>query len=136
MSLWETATLPLAGYRNAPFVAEIEVTGHDLTDAAFAMQIRDERTPTATLRADLATVTTAVEGVRVASVATVGGVTTSVVAIRIDQATMAAMDVAEDRGQPGTDQDIFYDVLLTPDGGDPFVAWAGSFTIMAQATNP
>lgn len=135
MSLWETASLPLAGYRNAPFTAEIEVVGFDLTDAVFAMQVRDEKTATATLRADLSTVTTAIEGIRLASVATVGGVTTSVIAIRIDQATMAAMDVAEDRGEPGTDQDIFFDLMITPDGGDAFVGYAGTFTIQAQATN-
>jgi len=33
MSLWETAPLPLAGYRNAPLTFELEVVGHDLTGA-------------------------------------------------------------------------------------------------------
>lgn len=132
--MWDTLTDPLAGARQVPFVHEWEFVGQDLTDATFKMQVRDSKASGATLRADLATVSTAVEGVRLADVTTTDGVTTSTVQVIIDDTTMAAMDVAEDTNQPGEDAVIYYDMIITPDGGTPFVAVAGTFTIVAGVT--
>lgn len=132
--MWETLTDPLAGARQVPFVHEWEWVGQDLTGATFAMQVRDSKAAGAVLRADLATVVTAIEGVRLASVSTTEGVTTSVVQVIIDDATMALMDVAEDASQPGNDMVIYYDMIITPSGGIPFVAVAGTFTIVAGVT--
>ena len=132
--MWETLTDPLAGARQVPFVHEWEWQGQDLTNATFKMQVRDSKAAGAVLRADLDTVTTAIEGVRLASVDTVDGVVTSIVQVIIDDTTMAAMDVAEDTEQPGDDMVIYYDMIITPDGGMPFVAVAGTFTIVAGVT--
>jgi len=132
--MWETLTDPLSGARQVAFVHEWEWVGQDLTGATFKMQVRDSKAAGAVLRADLATVTTAVQGVRLASVSTTEGVTTSIMQVIISAATMAAMDVAEDTSQPGDDMVIYYDMIITPSGTPAFVAVAGTFTIVAGVT--
>lgn len=132
--MWETLDDPLSGGRQVPFVHEWEFVGQDLTGATFKMQVRDSKAAGAALRADLATVVTAIEGVRLASVTTVDSVTTSIVQVIIDAATMALMDVAEDTQQPGDDMAIYYDMIITPSGSSAFVAVAGTFTIVAGVT--
>lgn len=121
--------LPLAGDRYCALIAEIAVSGVDLTGAAFAAQVRDSWNG-GTLRADLATVTDpADEGVALVSVIETDGVTTSLLSLRIAEATMEAMPSFSDE-----DIEIVWDLQVTPSGGDAQVYVRGPFTIRAGST--
>lgn len=133
--MFDTATLPLVAGRWVPFVYDIDIVGINLTGATFAAQVHDTLDRTAgTPRATLTTQTTDIEGVRLTGVATTDGVPTSTVRIRINEATMEAMDVANDAAANGTDGNAFWDMHITPSGGDKFLAFAGTFTIKAGVT--
>lgn len=121
----------MAANRWVKFVHTIEIEGFDFTDADFACQVRDQRDTTTTPRADLATTTTpGAEGVRFVSYA--ADITT--LELVISAATMQAIDTANDGGKPGEDGEAWWDIIITPDGGDAFVALSGQFIIKAGAT--
>lgn len=122
--------LPLAGNRNTPFVATLPFP-IDLTDAVMKAQVRD-RKDGGTLRAELLTVETVnTEGFRLISVTTVGSVTTSLVAMRINKATMQAMP----KSSPvGDDMQLYWDMAITPDGGVQQIYVRGPFTVWAGVT--
>lgn len=133
--MFDTVNLPLVAGRWVPFVYDIDIVGIDLTSAAFAAQVHDTKDRTAgTPRASLTTQTTDVEGVRLVSVVTTDGVPTSSLRIRINEATMEAMDVANDASQLGSDGAAFWDMHITPSGGTKFLAFEGTFTIKAGVT--
>jgi len=118
-----------------PFVYDIDIVGIDLTSAAFAMQVHDTKDRTAgTPRASLTTQTTDVEGIRLVGVVTTDGVPTSSIRVRINETTMEAMDVANDAALPGNDGDAYWDMHITPSGGDKFLAFNGTFTVKAGVT--
>jgi hypothetical protein len=123
--------LPLAGDRQTPFVATLTFRGIDLTGAVMKAQVRD-RKDGGTVRADLATVATAnTEGLRLLSAGTVDGVLTSVVYVRINEATMEAMPL----GAPaGADLALWWDMHITPSGGVKQKYLFGTFTVRAGVT--
>lgn len=124
--------LPLYGDRYTPFETEITLSGVDLTDAVFAMQVR-ERENGGNLEADLGTVTAEdTEGVRLVSVQQAGGVYFSKIGIFIAEATMEAMSTG-----PEIDSDavLYYDLHITPDGETKRVYLHGTFTNRAGATS-
>lgn len=146
-----TATVPLAltAGRYVPFVYDIDMVGLDLTGATFKAEVRDRKNG-GNIRVTLDTEVTDIEGIRLIEVATADaddvaayaaegitialGTSISRVRIRIDEATMEAMDVAEDKGTPGEDGFAYWDMHITPAGGDKFVAFAERFTVLAGAT--
>ncbi len=131
--MFDTGRRDLEANRWVKFVHTLTITGFDFSDADFAMQVRDTRdtTGSSSRRADLSTVATrGDEGIYVVGYA--DDVTT--VEIVIDAATMQAMDTAADAAKPGEDGAAWYDLQITPDGGDAFVALRGAFTIIAGAT--
>lgn len=133
--MFDTVNLPLEAGRWVPFVYDIDIVGIDLTDATFAAQVHDTKDRTAgTPRASLTTPVTDVEGVRLVSVVTTDGVPTSSIRIRINEATMEAMDVANDAGALGDNGSIFWDMHITPSGGTKFLAFEGKFTVKAGVT--
>lgn len=133
--MFDTVNLPLAAGRWVPFVYDIDIVGIDLTDAEFAMQVHDSKDRTVgSPRASLVTQATDVEGIRLTGVATTDGVPTSAIRIRINEATMEAMDVANDAAISGDDGKAYWDMHITPDGGDKFLAFAGTFKIQAGVT--
>ena len=133
--MFDTVNLPLEAGRWVPFVYDIDIVGIDLTGAAFAMQVHDTKDRTAgSPRASLTTQTTDVEGVRLVSVVTTAGVPTSSIRIRINEATMEAMDAANDAGALGDDGSIVWDMHITPSGGSKFLAFEGAFTVKAGVT--
>lgn len=133
--MFDTVNLRLTAGRWVPFVYDIDIVGIDLTDATFAAQVHDTLDRTAgTPRASLTTQTTDVEGVRLVSVVTTGGVPTSSIRIRINEATMEAMDVANDAGANGNDGVAYWDMHITPSGGTKFLAFSGKFIVQAGVT--
>lgn len=133
--MFDTVTLPLVAGRWVPFVYDIDIVGIDLTSATFAAQVHESKDRTAVPpRASLATQTTDVEGVRLTGVVTTDSVPTSTIRIRINEATMEDMDVANDSGTSGADGNAFWDMHITPSGGTKFLAFEGTFTIRAGVT--
>lgn len=133
--MFDTVNLPLAAGRWVPFVYDIDIVGIDLTGATFAAQVHETKDRTVgTPRASLTTQVTDVEGVRLVSVVTTDGVPTSSIRIRINEATMEAMNVATGRNAGRYDGNAFWDMHITPSGGTKFLAFEGTFTIKAGVT--
>lgn len=120
--MFPTVTYPIRANRYTPHNDFIDVVGVDLTDASFAMQVRDARNG-GTLRADV---------VPTVAVTTEGGVTTSRISWFIDEVTMEAMPLDEVR--PATDKTFYYDILITPSGGSGFIGVRGLFIVGAGVT--
>lgn len=142
--------------RYVPFKRTLAFLGYDFTGATFKMQVRDRKDGGA-VRADLSTVTLAsAEGVRliyggsdtVANHITAGrlkavpnGYTSastvilSQVGIRINETTMEAMPFGgEIGGEIGDDLELYWDLHVTPSGGDKDLYAAGTFTLRAGVT--
>lgn len=143
--------LPLTGDRYTPFLRALVFLGIDFTDAVFKLQVRDRKDGGA-VRADLATVTSAAEGVRllygdtdtIANHITAGrleevpsgyvsgdSVELSQVTFRINESTMEAMPLGTEAGD---DLEIFWDLHVTPTGGVKEVYLEGPFTVRAGVT--
>jgi hypothetical protein len=123
--------LDLRADRYTPMVRVLTFLGIDLTDAVMKMQVRD-RKDGGTVRADLATVgSVGTEGVTLVSAAEVDDVMTSVVSIRINEATMEAMPTGTEIGD---DLGLWWDMHITPDGGIKEKYLHGSFTVRAGVT--
>ena len=116
--------LPLADKRT-PFVEAIAFQGLDFTGAAFLMHFRNQPGDTGTPVISLANATAGTQGLSVA-VATSGGVPTSTLTIRIDEATMEALPFAS----PTSEYLILhYDLHITPSGGTKRVWLRGLFYV-------
>jgi hypothetical protein len=127
----DPGNLPLEADRQTPFIYTLTFQGIDLTSAVMKAQVRD-RKDGGTLRADLATVLTVnTEGLRLVSAGTVGGVMTSVVYMRINEATMEAMPLGDPAGD---DLALFWDMHITPSGGVKEMYLRGTFTVRAGVT--
>lgn len=127
----QTGRLDLTANRWEPFVHTIDFEGFNFTGASFAMQVRDRRDG-GFLRADLATVgSVGSEGVTLTGVTTEDGIPTSHISIRINEATMEAMEVATEEGDDG---EIWWDLQITPSGGVKYRALEGVFTVHAGVT--
>lgn len=126
--MFSTGRLNLRASRWTPFYYTITFP-IDLTGATLAAEIRD-RKDGGLVRATLGNVGTSAQGLRILSTGA-----ESVVAIQIDEATMEAMDIANDAGALGSDGVGFWDMHITPSGGLKFMPLMGSFTVVAGATN-
>lgn len=151
----QPARVDLAGDRYVPFLQTIPVLEEDFTSATFKMQVRD-RKDGGTLRADLATVgSMASEGVTLVyggtdtvanhisagrldqedadalGLASGDNLTMSLIGIRINEATMEAMPLANEAGD---DLALVYDMHITPSGSTKDLWFGGTFTVRAGAT--
>lgn len=127
----QPGNLPLRGNRYTPLIYTLNFQGVDLTDAEFEAQVRDRKDGGA-VRADLPTVVIEEEGILLVSAGLVEDVMTSVVEIRIDEATMAAMPYGTEQGLD--DAYLWWDLHITPDGGVKQVYLYGVFTVTAGVT--
>lgn len=126
--------LDIRANRWAPFVYSIDFEGYDFSAATFAMQVRMFRDGTGAALIDLTNATAGTEGIS-ATVATSGGVDTTTVVIRIDEATLDAVLPYPASGQePDTDVALRWDIQITPTGGDKARWLEGVFTIAAGVT--
>lgn len=146
--------------RYVPFVRSFSMIGYDFTGATFAAQVRDRKDGGA-LRADLGTVTTSAQGVRlifggtntVANHITSNHLTSDIynlvnintgvkyvaadnvvlsyLRITINEATMEAMPFGTDIGD---DKLLYWDLHITPSGGTKDLYVAGDFLVRAGVT--
>jgi hypothetical protein len=123
--------LPLEGDRYTPFLRTLTFQGIDLTGAVMSAQVRD-RKDGGTVRADLDTVlSSSAEGIYLVSAGTVEGVLTSVITIRINEATMEAFPFGTEIGD---DLDLWWDMHITPSGGTKQKYLHGVFTLRSGVT--
>ncbi|MFS0736924.1 hypothetical protein ABC347_07730 [Sphingomonas sp. 1P06PA] len=113
-------------------MATLSFEGFDLTGATLRAQVRLLPDIAGTPLVDLPTVTSAsTEGLRLISVATTGGVTTSIVGIRINETTMEGLPLPD---EIGADALLYWDMHVTPSGGLKQRWLAGTFTVRAGVT--
>ena len=123
--------LDLTVQRWTSFVYQIDFEGLDFTGATMAMQVRLYRDAPGDPLINLTNAASNAEGLSV-SVATVSGVTTSTVQIRINETTGESLLL--NAGKPGDDITLVYDLHITG-GGLPKSRWLeGSLIIRAGAT--
>lgn len=143
--------LVLAGDRQTPFLRTLTFLRIDFTGAVFKMQVRDRKDGGA-VRADLATVVTTAEGVKLvyggtatiaahiaagrltavpAGFASGDNVALSTVTIRINEATMEAMPFGT---EVGDDLELYHDFHVTPSGGTKEVYLEGPYIVRAGVT--
>ena len=120
--------------RFAPHTDYLDFEGFDWPDADLKLQIRDSKNGGA-IRVDLAKVASAAsEGVRIDSVTTVDGVTTTRIAWRINETTLEAISAEALGLEPDADVNLFFDLHVTPVGELKFVPVEGTFTVKAGVT--
>lgn len=122
--------LDLVAQRWTPYVYVIDFEGYDFSAATFAMDWRLYR-DAEFAQLSLANAASNAEGIS-CSVATVGGVPTSSVQIRVNETTLEAMLLGA--GTPGADVSLYQDLHITG-GGLPKTRWIeGKVIIRAGAT--
>ncbi len=131
--VFETAGIPLLAARWVPFQHEIEIEGVDLATAQVALQIRDRKDGDRLLAALSRVDAPDSEGLRVTSRVR-DKVPITTVHIHIAETTMEAIDVARERGEPGGDAVLWWDLHVSPASGVKFVAFEGSFIVRAGVT--
>lgn len=108
------ARLALVARRYEVFRFTIAVTGIDLTGVAMNMQVRLQRGTPGAPQISLATVTTAAaEGLKLDSVSTINGLTTSIIKGRINQTTMSDATKVPYVGELGADTVMAYAMQWT-----------------------
>lgn len=129
------ARLPdLQVYRSVPFILSMEFSDVDLTGAVFKSQVRLYDGAPGSPLIDLATVeSSSSQGIRLQSVAEVGGVDVSTVVMRINQAALAALPVASEADKPLV---LAWDMLVTPSGGLTERWVYADFVALPGATQP
>ena len=120
--MFPTANYPIRASRYTPHSDYVTVIGYDFTGAVAKMQVRDRKNG-GSIQADI---------VPTVTVTTVSGVVQSKIEWTIGESTMEAM--ISDSGSPEADVKLYYDVHLTPSGGDKFVLVEGKFTVVAGVT--
>jgi hypothetical protein len=127
------ARLALAARRNEVARFTIAVTGIDLSGVNMAMQVRlREDTPGAPLIALATVMTTAAEGLKLDSVITTNGVTTSIIKGRINASTMTDAAKVPYTGEVGDNSCLAYAMQWTLNG-DAQTRLYGDFIVVASA---
>jgi hypothetical protein len=127
----QPGTLPLRAQRWTPFVYTIDFVGQDFTGATFAMDVRLRPDAPGSALIALAGASAPTQGISV-TVATVSGVPTSSVEIRISEATLEG--VLLNAGKAGADVVLAWDIHITFGGGLKTRWLQGSFTIEPGVT--
>lgn len=127
----EAGTWNIRANRWTPFVETVTCEAMDLTGATLDMQIRLLPTSSGSPLVDLSPAAPGSEGLSLA-VDDSGLVTTSTITIRINEATMEPLLYDPEREG---DAELWYDLHVTPAGGDKYVLIRGTFTIVDGATH-
>jgi hypothetical protein len=134
-------TIPIAAFKRVPLVYSTFIAGVDLTAAAFFCHIRqrfgDNGLPIITL-------SNAAAGAQGVSATYIPALTyydcysrkditvpATVITLRIDEATLEAVPLANPTNQP---LQLVYDVHNTPTGADKYVAYGGDFYLFPGST--
>lgn len=152
----DPSRLDLSGDRGLWFVSDpLVFVDDDFTGATFRMQVRQTPDASGTPLADLATVTSAIEGIELTYAGTdtvtnhitagrltsddatslgyagTDSVTLSILVIRISAATMGTMPAASDIGD---DLDLAHDLLITLPSDFEQKRFYGTFTVRGTVT--
>lgn len=120
--------LPLLRWQ--PFKFTVDFVGYDFTGATFKAEFRAFRDAPDPALISLSNASSPSQGISV-SAATTGGVTTSTVEIRIDEATIEGLPFTNPRG---TDFEMVWDLVITG-GGFPKSRWLeGSANVHGGST--
>jgi hypothetical protein len=112
-----------------PFVRRIHFEGYDFTGATFLAQVRAVKDSDGAALIDLATVGgVGTQGIAIVGVTTADGVPTTEINLRVNEATMEAIAKAVPLGD---DYPLWWDLQITPSGGDKFRALEGKFIVAA-----
>lgn len=116
-----------------PFVTTIDFEGFDYASATFLMQVRAVKDSGGAALVDLATVgNIATEGITITGVTTTDGVPTTGISIRVNEATIEGLP---EPSLLGDDVTLYYDLQITPSGGNKYRALEGNFIIKAGVTH-
>lgn len=129
----KTGQLPLAANRWEPFVYTIDFPGFDYSAATFIAQVRAIKDSSGTALVDLSTVPSAgTEGINIVGVTTTDDIPTTSISIRINEATIEALPEPAELGEDVT---LYWDMQITPSGGNKYRALEGTFTVRAGVTH-
>lgn len=107
------ATEDLRAYRWTQFKELFPIEGIDLTGASFAMQVRQYPDATGDPLISLTDATSPAQGISL-SVATVGGLPTSTIEVRINETTIEGLYPFPANGlEPGQEVKLAYDMHIT-----------------------
>lgn len=121
-------------YRWAVFDETIVVEGADLAGAALLMQVRGYRDAPGAPLIDLVLAALPAQGLSV-TVATVAGLPTSTIRIRINETTIEQLLPFSASGlEPGAEVELVWDMLITPAGQVKSRWFEGLFIIVPGAT--
>lgn len=126
------AYLPIASDRAGPCVRTIDFVGQNFNAVPLAMEIRLYPDQPGSPKLSLAQVTTNAEGVRLISVTTVNGVTTSKVQIRINETTMEDNAKIPYSGEIGQPSEMAYGLIGIFSGDKRTIAY-GPFVALPTA---
>lgn len=138
-----TGQLSLRVNRWEPFVHVFRFEGQNFTGAAFISQVRLTRDAAGSPLVNLATVgSVGTEGITLVSVANedidfggdvgVVNVPVSTVSMRINEATVEALPLPAELGE---DVPLYWDMQITPSGGNKYRALEGEFVVAAGVTH-
>lgn len=121
--------------RWVPFVETIGIEGIDLSGATMLMQVRAYRDEPGTAKISLVNAAANAEGLSV-TVATVSGLPTSTIQIRINETTIETLLPFPASGvQPGAEVPLVWDLLISKTGSVEKSRWfEGAFNIIPGAT--
>lgn len=129
----KTGQLNLTANRWEPFIYTIDFEGFDYTGATFAMQVRAVKDSGGTPLVSLGTVgSVGTEGITITGVTTTDGVPTTGISIRINEATVEGLP---EPAELGDDVTLYYDLQITPSGGNKYRALEGAFVVHAGVTH-
>lgn len=128
-----TGTLDIRANRWEPFVRTFDFERFDYFGASFIAQVRAVKDSSGTPLVNLATVgSVATEGITITGTTVVDGVTTTHVSMRINEATMEAIALANPLGD---DYPLYWDMQITPSGGVKYRAIEGQFIVHSGVTH-
>ena len=130
----KTGRRDLDANRWEPFIHTIDfAAGVDWTTANYLMQVRATKDAGGSALVDLTTVgSVSTQGVNVLGSSTVDGVLTTSVSIRINEATMEGLP---EPAELGDDLVLYWDMQVTPSGGNKMRILEGKFTVKAGVTH-
>jgi len=123
-------TFDVFALRWQPFKLTLAFPGYDFTGATFKSEVRSYRDAPDPALISLANASSPSQGISV-TVASVSGVPTSTVELRIDETTLEGLPFPNPRGP---DLEAVWDLVITPSGGTK-VRWVeGKFTVHGGST--
>jgi hypothetical protein len=130
----QTGRRDLVANRWEPFIHTIDIVGVDYSAATFLAQVRAVKDSGGLPLVALSTVgSVGTEGITVTGTTTdAGGIPTTSISIRINEATVEALP---EPAELGDDVTLYWDMQVTPSGGNKFRMLEGTFTVHAGVTH-